>query len=211
LSHDPLNKYSLESSKVRRLFHDKGGVFWVGTISGLNKWNSATRAFKHLRSRPGHRTSLSNNDGVNAIEQTESGDIWIGTYGGLNRLREEKIDHFLADPSQSNSLSDKDVMSLYAEKQRLWIGTQKKGLDRFDFKTETFKNYHHDPANPKSLSANGITAIKPAKEEQLWIATYGGGLNLFNPKLESFTHFRNDKNREDSLSSDNVLSLLQEQ
>ena len=206
--HDPFNAFSLSSNKISALFQDSGRVFWVGSYNGLNKWNTATAAFRHIRHQPNSPNSLSNN-GVNAFAQNADGKIWIGTYDGLNLWDPDngRILQLHTDDS-SPALSDVRVMSLHQDNnQQLWIGTRAGGLDKLNIADGSITNYRHQPEDPTSISANGITALQPAPRGQLWVATWGGGLNRLDPVTGEFVHYRHEPDNPTSISVDKILSV----
>ena len=82
-------------------------------------------------------------------------------------------------------------------KGTLWIGTWGGGLHRlvlsadaegFDPETLSFARYQADPADPSSLSNNGVMSIYEDRQGALWIGTVGGGLDRFDRESESFVH-----------------------
>ena len=87
----------------------------------------------------------------------------------------------------------------------LWVGSRD-GL--FVYDGYTFRPYVHDPANPRSLSDNGIRGIAEDAEGTLWIATNTGGLNTLTPGTDRFEALRHDPARADSLASDRVAEVL---
>ncbi len=86
----------------------------------------------------------------------------------------------------------------------LWFGGAD-GLSRYD--GETFKTYHHDPANPDSLSTNDITQLVSASDGRLWISTGDSGVDRLDPATGRFEHWRHDPDHADSLVSDVVYAL----
>ena len=92
----------------------------------------------------------------------------------------------------------------------LWAGTRAAGLNQLDAATGTFRRFRHDPQDPASVSADGITAILEDSRGTLWIGTFGGGLNRFDSESGTFTRFRNDPNNPRSISNDRVLVLFED-
>ena len=64
----------------------------------------------------------------------------------------------------------------------MWFGT-KDGLNRFD--GYSFKSYHHDPANPKTIGSDLIHKLYNDKQQRLWVGT-STGLYSYDPVHEEF-------------------------
>jgi diguanylate cyclase (GGDEF)-like protein len=88
----------------------------------------------------------------------------------------------------------------------LWIGTDSKGLDKFDTEKEIFTHYKHNSANSNSLSSNRINSICEGKESILWIGT-DTGLNKFDTEKKIFTNYKHNPADPNSLSNNNVISV----
>lgn len=64
----------------------------------------------------------------------------------------------------------------------IWLGNWK-GLTRYD--GYTFRTFHHQANNPKSISNNRVNSIIEDKNGKLWIGT-SNGLNAYDPATEIF-------------------------
>lgn len=140
--------------------------------------------FEHITTKHGLSQGM-----TRAIHQDRKGFMWFGSYDGLNRYDGYNFRIFRHDPFESTSISG-NIITAIAEDQngRLWIGTERNGLNCFDPLTETFRRFKHDPENPNSLSHNEILSIcvVPAdlpgtgpteKQEQrtiIWVGTRVG-------------------------------------
>ncbi|MGB7731544.1 MAG: two-component regulator propeller domain-containing protein [Candidatus Acidiferrum sp.] len=79
--HDPGKAASLSNNQVNALLADHSGTLWVGTSSGLNRFEAATRTFVAYTERDGLP-----NDNVNGIVEDERGDLWLTTNNGISRF-----------------------------------------------------------------------------------------------------------------------------
>ncbi len=94
---DPNNPHSLINNKVKAIFEDSRGTFWVGTAGdGLHTMDRAKGTFQRHLYDPAHSEKLSRppqkkirpfaDDHITFIIEDAAGAIWIGTFGnGLNR------------------------------------------------------------------------------------------------------------------------------
>ena len=134
--------------------------------------------------------------------------MWFALEGALNRYDGISFRVYEPDPENENSISAGAVNVLFEDsRNRLWIGTRK-GPDRFDPETETFKRYLQDPDDPGSISSDLVFyGICEDREGFLWVAASNGGLNRFDPETETFSCFRHDANDPESIDSDDVTAV----
>ena len=78
-----------------------------------------------------------------------------------------------ADPT---SISTNNIRSILEDSQgRLWVSTNRGGLNYLDRQTGTFRSYTFDQSDPGSLSNNSPHAIFQDQSGILWVGTWGGG------------------------------------
>ncbi|UCH96094.1 MAG: response regulator [Candidatus Aminicenantes bacterium] len=201
-SHDPKDPGSIRNNNVYCLHFDRSGTLWVGTGKGLHKMHKDGRfqdiPLEALKTSSSHRFYLE--ESVRSIYEDQKGMLWIGTIGsGLTKYDPKHSTSFIYrhQPANPDSLAHNSVYTIYQTsengKEILWLGTNGRGLDRFDPQKETFKHYTHDSLNPDSIGGNCVLCIQeglPGSEgTPLWIGTYGGGLTRFDPKSEQFQRF----------------------
>ena len=148
-------------------------------------------------------------DIVTAFAEDGRGGMFVGTYGaGLTHVdRSRGETQRLQSDGTAASLSDDRVMALLTDRDgRLWIGTKKGGLNRFNAATGTFTVFRHDSEDPASLGADGVMSLYEDVAGSLWVGTFGGGLSRLDG--ETFTTFRNDPSKVTSLSADHVTCVL---
>ncbi len=192
LNQEKGNPNSLLSGNVWTVV-EQGPYLWLGTKSGLSRYNRLTETYTHFLANRGNRSV--NSDIVFSLFADSDGDLWIGTSeGGLNCLPENSqvFRYYKHNSTDSLSLSDNTIQCITQDKNGIiWIGTAKGGLCSLDKSTGLFKRYRPDTKNPYSLSGNYINDIVVDKENNLWVATAGHGLNKLDNKREKFTRYIN--------------------
>lgn len=140
----------------------------------------------------GVESNLSNYNVV-SITQDRDGFIWACTKDGLNRFDGESFKVFKTSDTDRNSVCSNVLNCVYADKSEniVWIGSEKKGFDAYNYKTQKFTHYEHDYENPEKndVSANGITQIDGDENGNIWFATYDGGIDVLNKKTGVFTNY----------------------
>ncbi len=197
---DPNDPHTLISNKVRAMFEDSRGVFWVGTSGdGLHTMDRKTGRFKRHTYDPAYPDGLArpprkiaddfafNNDQVTFIQEDVMGSIWIGTmWSGINRYDTitKKITHYEA----SNGFPDKSGWNAYQSREGvLWIATQEDNLYRVDPFSRTIKKRTSTPGIPLSFLDD--------EEGNLWVGTEQGGLLQYGhggTLLQQFKHSASD-------------------
>ncbi|HKC36002.1 MAG TPA: two-component regulator propeller domain-containing protein, partial [Chitinophagaceae bacterium] len=187
--HDVNNPHSLINDKIRAIFEDSRGVFWVGTQGdGLHIMNRKTEAFERLTYDPAHPEKLSRPpiakgdllDHITFITEDISGALWIGTYKqGIVRYDPltKKIMHFIAD-----EFPDSTTWAAFTSRDgTLWIATENSTL-----------LYRVDPFH-KSIThiSTGETANSFAEDKNgyLWAGTEGNGIFKFDQNNNAIAHF----------------------
>lgn len=155
----------------------------------------------------GIEKGLSNNYVV-SIAQDKEGFLWFATEEGLNKFdgtrfityyKNETKDGYGITGNELNCLLDDPRDSI------LWIGTQRTGLNAYDYVNDTFTFYRHDKAVPESLITDDVTHIAAAADGNIWIATYWKGIDLLDKETGRFSHY--NKKTVPELASDNIWSV----
>lgn len=156
----------LSHNSVRHILQDENGFLWLGTFSGLNRFDGYQ--FKSYTSSSASINKLQNDD-ITALElDNESKQLWIGTRNGLTRfeMSTHAFTTFLPDSQNPNSLPDREVRSIYIDRfKQVWVGTKDKGLFIYYPKQNTFKKV----ALP---NFNYIKEIYEDSKGHIWIGSY---------------------------------------
>jgi PAS domain S-box-containing protein len=179
---DPANPASLSSDIVLTLYADPDDTLWIGTLgSGLNHFDPRTETFTRYQNDPADPQSLLENQVTNLIRD-RAGRLWVGTFAGLSRL-DPGATGFVNYPMPAPPVS----FGLVGDE--LWTGTWGGGLYRLDLAnpasldpgTAAISSLKNDPANPNSLSNDGVWTILQTPDGMVWLGTQAG-LNRYNPQ-----------------------------
>jgi len=196
-----LNKIDRENNSIKRYYGDDkiGSVYsispdehdtnilWIGSEgSGLYKFNKKTKVFKSMLSEDLKVTH------VFSIQDDKDGYLWLGAQSGFysfNKVTEE-YSQILKDYSAKVILANRYSVCVFIDRKGfVWVGTNGKGLIKYDKVLKSFKEFEHKTDNPNSISNNSIKSIFEDNDGVLWIGTNGGGLNKFIEKKEQFIHY----------------------
>lgn len=139
----------------------------------------------------GLEKKLSNNYIID-IAEDKNGYLWFATEDGLNKLEGGLFSsYYKKDNSRSLNLTGNELNCLLDDPQDpvLWIGTQRAGLNAFNYQTNQQTVFLHDENNPYSIATNDVTDLAVAADGNLWVATYWRGIEYLDKKTGKFTHY----------------------
>ncbi|MBR5929295.1 MAG: hypothetical protein IKZ93_04850, partial [Prevotella sp.] len=110
----------LSSSQVTCMLKDSRGYVWLGTISGLNRFDGIR--FKNYHARTDYPESLIN-DWINRLEEDEEGNIWVETNVGycIYHPNTESFDKDLGEWMWQRGMVDVPSRVLVDSHKNLWI------------------------------------------------------------------------------------------
>ncbi len=152
----------LPSNRIYALAQTGDGFLWVGTESGLARFDGSGFKVFNRRSTP-----QLHGDEITALFSDRAGELWIGTRGGGLASYRHAI---WKDYDRVPGLTHQTITCFYQDSSgTLWIGTDGNGLV---YKSSS--GFHTLPEDRKDLSSHSIFALAGDKEGTLWIGTHGG-------------------------------------
>ena len=210
--HDPANPQSIASNKVRALFEDSKGNFWVGTAGdGLHIMNRSTGSFEHFYYNPRDPGKLSRPplkklpyyDHISFITEDATGGMWIGTAeSGINYYspRNKRITHYESAKDTAGAFLDNTAWCTWRSREGvIWIGTTHGMLYRVDPLEGSIPFY--------PVQSNGVTSIYEMPDKTLLIGTNRDGVFHKDASGKALANYRHDPKDSGSLSSNEISSL----
>lgn len=201
---DLSNSHHLTDNNIYCLADDKRGNLWVGTASGVNRFNKVRGEFEEIPIRN------STNKVVAAILITKEGRILIGLDDGLF-VYDSTSNSFVHHSTlhMGNASITAPVKSIYEDQRNeIWIGTWDSGLYRYSPSRNIVYNY------PQLNPRNSAHVIYQDSRERIWVGTWEGGLHLlenpYDPELFSWKTYRHDPSLANSLSDNIVYDLCED-
>lgn len=160
----------LSQNSVLCFGQDKQGYMWIGTSSGLNRYNSHSfQIFKYQSDQP---ASISGNN-IACLLIDHLNRVWAGTTNGLN-IYDRKTGtfiHFQREAGLKNGLGSKVIRTLFEDQQhQLWVGTQKGLYVYRENKIAAFEEiiFKQDGIN---VLGGDIRAVMEDSGGDIWVGT----------------------------------------
>ena len=211
--YDPKNPSSLINNKVRSIFEDSKGNFWVGTAGdGLHTMDRAHGVFqRHLHdpahpekpSRPLVNKAFAQNDHITFITEDIAGGIWIGTAeSGLNYYdpKNKITKHYELQKDTAGAFTDRTAWWTYTSRDSIvWISTLNGNLYRINPHRKSIP-YYESLVGP-------VNAIYEEADGRLWRGTSKGLQLQNNPNKNEIGRFVNEPGNPASLSN-NFIEVI---
>jgi ligand-binding sensor domain-containing protein/signal transduction histidine kinase len=126
--------------------------------------------------------------------QDYQGFLWFGSEEGLQRYDGYSFKNYLADKTDSSSLSSPFVHHILEDRRHnLWIGTFDGGLCLYDRENDRFIRFQHDPNDEHSIIGNFIQMMYEADDGTIYVGAVGHGISAFKSpeKVTDKIHFVN--------------------
>jgi ligand-binding sensor domain-containing protein len=200
----------------RSVCEDKEGNLWLGTGSGVAKYDRDKQSFTEFSNEDEKKPWLHLNS-VRSLLADDNGDIWIGTAKGLNRYRPSTgvMDFF--DDKQGIPMAFFWMMTK-TQGDEIWLGSTS-GLYHYIRKENRFDDLSKDSLFAKYAHKN-VQAIFTDSKNRVWVGLLDVGLVIYDPGAKTirlltikdslisdtrFSSFAEDKNGIIWIGSENGL------
>ncbi len=222
-SHIHSNPYSISDNNIISLSEDEKGNLWIGTVNGgFDYMFVDENKFIHMQNMLPKDYPLKE-DVISFIHQDQSGHLWVGA--------DNKVHYFNIEYNENNipqlqpvRLKNQNigVYALSIEEDssgRIWIGTAKKGILKFDRESLALEPVRFKNEN-SAIDLMNIEAMESDANGNLWFGGRDRAINtntlrgdqsflfkldLSTGHVKKYSHEAKDAN---SLSSNLVLSLF---
>jgi signal transduction histidine kinase/ligand-binding sensor domain-containing protein/CheY-like chemotaxis protein len=178
----------LSQSTVMSILQDREGYLWLGTESGLDRYDGYSIHEYHRQRGAAGLAS----DYIWAIAEDAHSNLWLATDGGGIERWDRNTDQFQRfkhDPLVPQSLASDAVRTLLIDAQgRIWAGTLDQGLDILDPSTGKVRHFRHREGDPTSLPADAVCVLYTDHTGRIWVGT-DGGLSEYQPSTDDFVSY----------------------
>lgn len=150
---------------INALFEDREGNLWIGGARGIGRIRDST--FVSYSSVDDSRLEHSG-----PIYVDQEGRTWFApAQGGLYVLQNGHVQPVTAIPASDV------VYSIAGGADAVWVGRQRGGLTRLQFRNGTIRSQSYSEAN--GLAQNSVYAVYESRDGSVWTGTLNGGVSRF--------------------------------
>jgi signal transduction histidine kinase/ligand-binding sensor domain-containing protein/DNA-binding response OmpR family regulator len=211
--YDPASQQlKLVNDKLKAAFHflPDGPEFWVGTNNGIYKYDTRTNTYARVLTEYDPELAI---DKVAAFAIDRERRLWMVTKGNGVKFFDpatRKVTHLVAD-GRLNSISNENFNAVFEDRDgRIWLGSQRGGINVIDRQKDRFTTIAHDPLNVNSLVNNYVFAFYEMEDGRIWVGSEFGGISLWDRKNNLFTNFKYDPRNPSGISNDFITSIRQD-
>lgn len=201
---------SSRRNDVHALASDADGTLWIGDSRGLKRYLPDLNRFDYVRSvvpvKGDHSLPAQDLQSVSAIVPAGNGRFWLASQVGVGLFDPVRNTIAPLAGSDANLGSAQAYCLATGAEQRLWIGTRRSGLARYQVDTGQWIWYRNGASPANAIAANMIMAVHEDRVGRVWVATLFG-LNLIDSQTGSIRLFRHAADDPRSLSSSTILSI----
>jgi signal transduction histidine kinase/DNA-binding response OmpR family regulator/streptogramin lyase len=159
----------LSHNQVNAIFKDDKGFIWIGTLSGLNRFDGYQ--FKIFKHDPRDVKSLSDDFIVNIFELPDH-KLYLETRGAPN-VYDPETQNFIRDASgylKKLDISAKKIRGILKDNEgNFWFNALEEGIFKYDASKKTTLHYKCGGTGLKSLSASPVSSIQKDLKGHIWV------------------------------------------
>ncbi|MCK8524394.1 ATP-binding protein [Aquimarina sp. D1M17] len=203
----PGNPKSLSKNSIKEIFLDRNGSMWIGTYyGGINMWNPNNTNFNTFYDIRG---PLALHLGVvSSIVEDQQDKFYFATEGQGIKVN---YSHGKSDEETTKSLNTQlintNIKSILLQKNKLWVGTLKSGVYRYDLESKTFDQSIIIEKINAVLKDKPVYAIK-AMDHCIAFGTFGHGVYIYNRKTGGMNQITITNSQSHSITNVRIRTML---
>jgi signal transduction histidine kinase/ligand-binding sensor domain-containing protein/DNA-binding response OmpR family regulator len=211
--YDPdTRQLKLVNDQLKAAFHflPDGESLWVGTNNGIYSYNTRTNTY--ARALNTYDPELAT-DKVAGFAIDRQHRLWMVTKGNGVKFFDpatRQVTHLIAD-GRLNSISNENFNAVLEDREgRIWLGSQRGGINVIDRQKDRFATIAHDPLNTNSLVNNYVFAFYEMEDGRIWVGSEFGGISLWDRRNNQFTNFKYNPHNTAGISNNFITSIQQD-
>lgn len=185
---------------TRMLEDSKGNFILLG--SHLTYFDRDTKKFREDIAVPATRAI--------SVAEDRKGDIYVGTFTrGVYKLiwNKRTSSYVLADNPGINPTPNNRSYITIDEFENIWVGTETRGLFKYDPKTGEVRNFLPDKFDPGALGDANIYSVFIDRTGVLWAGTFSQGVSKADLYRKDFGHLVYIPGNKNTLSGNAISGI----
>ncbi len=228
--HNPNDTTSISSNIVSIIYIDKKNTLWVGTGStditvndrgGLNRFDPATKTFKHYFHSNDNECSLADNN-ISKIIEDKEGNLYVGTAKAtlhrynrkkdcFERLNSQNKNYPYAPLGKGFTFFKAVVLGFVQDRDsNYWVSTISGGLNYFDLRHNQMKHYPDYSDDSYQLGSKNVLDIYEDRQGIIWLSVFKNGVYKVIPSHKRFHPLANNFELYNLLKDSDVRVLLED-
>jgi signal transduction histidine kinase/ligand-binding sensor domain-containing protein/CheY-like chemotaxis protein len=216
LADDPTHSL-LPYETIPAIGEDSQGNLWVGT------GGNGLKLVRKGSGKPGSAGFLQpesylEDKYIRCLHKGKSGRLWVGANDGIREMTVHRNEFvFSFEPYQKDekyqALANSTVLSVLETNNKVWIGTENKGLYLLNLSDQTLKLYKKNDKSlnvESNLNGNSIWALFEDRDGTVWISSYLRGLNKVDPSIQRFKTVKQAVVQEKTIQLDLISSFAED-
>ena len=184
------DEYTISDNAVYSLTKDREGGMWAGAFfGGISYLPQEYICFDHFIGGKTHPQMLGN--AVREICPDSYGNLWLGTEdNGINKynLKSGEMTNFSLNNPQ-HPLSATNIHGLFADGDKLWVGTFNRGIDLLDIPTGKIIERYTVENTQRGLRSNFVLCFYKTSQNDFLIGTSNGTV-IYQKESGRFEHWK---------------------
>lgn len=202
----------LNPSFINAVAHDihNPEILWVASSAGVLLFNKKTH---HAEVYPTPIKVGSGVDSIRDIMVAKSGLIWASSAEGVFVLNPKSgsVRQYVFDENNTHSLSSNATWRIFQDsKGGIWVGTDKKGVNKYRPNTDDFLRLESSSFDKKAFPVATINSIEEDNRGSLWFSVATFGVRRVTENLDKFKVLKNNPEIKNSLAFNIVYDVLED-
>ncbi|MDH6306804.1 signal transduction histidine kinase/ligand-binding sensor domain-containing protein/DNA-binding response OmpR family regulator [Parabacteroides sp. PF5-5] len=185
------NEYTISDNAIYSITKDREGGMWVGSFfGGISYLPQKYVSFDRFIGGKTHPQMPGN--AIREISPDMYGNLWLGTEdNGINRynLQTGEITNFSLNNPQ-HPLSATNIHGLFADGNKLWVGTFNKGIDVLELPSGKLIRRYSQSSTNNGLSSDFVLCFHKLADGNMLIGTSTGTV-LYEAAKDRFSRWEN--------------------
>lgn len=173
--------------------HD--GSLWFGMGNGLGRYNPLSGELLIFEPNEENSGGLHGNY-IYEIFEDNYRHLWISTNKGVFVYQPgiKDVEYLFHIPGMKETPASSSITDLALDEEGMvWIGTENKGVDRYDPRNHSIR--HFNPENTGGLVSGNVRCIQPGGKGKIYLGLWAGkGFGKLEPDNKQFSLYTFNKN-----------------